>query len=85
MFTTYILYSESLGKFYIGFTKTTVQSRLSKHLASKRGFTAKVSDWKIVYTEVLPTKEQAMTREKQLKSWKSKHRIQSLINRSSTE
>jgi putative endonuclease len=85
MFTTYILFSESLQKFYIGFTSGNVNIRLYKHLASKKGFTAKAKDWMIVYTEQFTTKEEAMAREKKLKNWKSNKRISESILHSSTE
>ena len=85
MFTTYILYSEQLNKFYIGFTSDSVNLRLQKHLANHKGFTAKAKDWLIVYTENFNTKQQAMKREKQLKAWKSNVRLRELIRRSSTE
>ena len=49
MFSTYILYSEAINKFYIGFTGEEVQFRLAKHLAHHKGFTAKTKDWKIVH------------------------------------
>ncbi len=85
MFNVYILYSEKLDKFYIGFTGDDMNIRLSKHLANHSGFTNKAKDWVIVFTELFNTKQEAMLREKQLKNWKSKKRIQDLINRSSTE
>ncbi|MEI7735318.1 MAG: GIY-YIG nuclease family protein [Ferruginibacter sp.] len=85
MFTTYILYSQKLNKFYIGFTSDNIQNRISKHLASHKGFTAKAKDWRFVYSEIFSTKAEAMKREKQLKSWRSHIRIKELIERSSTE
>ena len=85
MFTTYILYSQIIDKFYIGFTADNVHLRLQKHLAKHKGFTSKATDWQIVYTETFPSQELAMQREKQLKNWKSKIRIEELIKRSSTE
>ncbi len=85
MFITYILYSKTLDSYYIGFSSTSVEERLKKHLALHKGHTAKAKDWEIVYTEMFPTKDGAMKREKQLKDWKSKIRIAELIKRSSTE
>ena len=85
MFTTYILHSKQLDKFYIGYTADNVLVRLSKHLANHKGFTAKAKDWKIVYQEIFTTKQDAMKREKQIKGWKSNIRIKELIDRSSTE
>jgi putative endonuclease len=85
MFTTYILYSEFLNKYYIGYTGDDVRVRLTKHLANHKGFTAKAKDWIIVYTETFPTKANAMKRERQIKGWKSSGRIKELITRSSNE
>jgi len=81
MFTTYILFSKKLNRFYIGFTGEDVQSRLAKHLANHTGFTGKAKDWELVYQEVFATKQDAMEREKKLKSWKSSDRIRELIDR----
>jgi putative endonuclease len=85
MFTTYILYSKSLNKFYIGFTSGDVAARLTKHLANHKGFTARAKDWVIVYVEQFLVKTEAIKREKQIKGWKSNSRIKELIMRSSTE
>ena len=76
----YILYSASLSKYYIGYTSTSPELRLQKHLASHKGFTSKATDWQIVHTETFPSKALAMQRENQLKSWKSKTRIEELIS-----
>ncbi len=85
MFTTYILYSKILSKYYIGYTSNDIEIRVQKHFSNHKGFTAKAKDWQLVYTEVFETKEKAMQREKQLKAWKSNLRISELIKRSSTE
>ena len=85
MFTTYILFSKTLNKFYIGFTGEDIQSRLSKHLGNHSGFTGKAKDWELVYQELYNTKQEAMIRENQLKGWKSNIRIKELIARSSIE
>ncbi|MBN1463204.1 MAG: GIY-YIG nuclease family protein [Paludibacteraceae bacterium] len=79
MHFVYILYSKILDKFYIGFTSTSVEERLNKHLSNHKGFTNKASDWKIAYTERFNDKTQAMNRETQIKKWKSKKMIQALI------
>ena len=82
MHTTYILFSEKLQKFYIGFTSGSMLVRLQKHLMNKSGFTSKAKDWKIVFTETFNEKSDAMRREKELKGWKSHVRIKELILRS---
>lgn len=85
MHTVYILFSDSIQKYYIGYTGEDPKERLAKHLANHRGFTARAKDWKIVYTEVFASKAEALQREKQIKHWKSNVRITELIHRSSTE
>jgi putative endonuclease len=79
MFKFYILYSEGADKFYIGHTGDDLDQRLRRHLSNHSGFTAKVKDWKLVYSENFQSKEQAYTREREVKSWKSKDRIKKLI------
>ena len=54
--------------------------RLEKHLTNHDGFTAKAKDWKVVYTEVYESYEQASKREKTIKNWKSRTMIKKLIN-----
>jgi putative endonuclease len=80
MHFVYILYSESLDQFYIG-QSAEPETRLIKHLARHKGFTGKAKDWVICYKESYNSKKEAVIREKQLKSWKSKARITELIKR----
>ena len=49
MFTVYILFSEQLQKYYIGYTSKNVQDRLKEHLYNHKGFTAKAKDWSVIY------------------------------------
>ncbi|MFB9077494.1 GIY-YIG nuclease family protein [Flavobacterium procerum] len=77
-FIVYILFSESKNKFYIGFT-SNLEERLIRHNQKSKGFTGNTNDWKIVYTENYETKELANKRELQIKSWKSRIKIQELI------
>ena len=76
---TYILYSETLDKFYIGHTCENIDERLRKHLSNHKGFTANIKDWKIVYFETLENKSLAYKRKLEIKSWKSKTKIKKLI------
>jgi putative endonuclease len=75
----YILFSECANKFYIGHTTESLGERLRKHNSNHAGFTGKFKDWKIVYSEDLVTKELAYKREREVKSWKSRRRIEKLI------
>ena len=68
MFRVYVLYSESFNKIYIGYT-SNIEQRIKSHneLATK-GWTIKFRPWKIVLTEFFESKNDAMKREKQLKT-----------------
>ena len=78
MYFVYILYSPSLNKFYVGFTGDSVEARLSKHLANHKGFTSKTKDWKIKRIEKFEFKTEAMLREKEIKKWKNRKKIEKL-------
>ena len=78
----YILYSSSLDKYYIGHTSMSVEERLAKHLQKHKGFTSTANDWKIAYIEEFANKSDAYARERQIKSWKSKEKIRTLIEMS---
>jgi len=74
----YILYSTSLDRYYVGMT-SNIDERLRRHLSIHTGFTGKAKDWKVVFHETFNSKEAAMKREKQIKSWKSRKLIEDLI------
>jgi len=76
---TYILYSTKIDKYYVGYS-ANLEERLRKHNTNNKSFTGKTNDWKIVYSEVFGSKAEAMDREKQIKNWKSRKRIESLIS-----
>jgi putative endonuclease len=77
---TYILYSKTLDKYYIGSTEGTLEARLKKHLSNHNGFTGKSKDWILVYHEEYEDKQDALKREMQIKSWKSLKLFEILIN-----
>ena len=75
----YILYSEVLDRYYIGATKD-ISKRVEKHLQSKKGFTSRAKDWELKYSEVFDEKSEALKRERQIKSWKSRKLIEELMS-----
>ena len=81
MFYTYILYSEKINKYYIGYSEN-VEERLEKHNRLHSGFTGRGIPWKLVYSEKFDSKSDAMLREKEIKSWKSRRLIEELITNS---
>ena len=80
MYYLYILFSENLNKFYIG-VSSNPEERLKRHLSNHNGFTAKTKDWKMIYTETFENKIDALKREKQIKNWKNRKLIESLIHK----
>ncbi len=83
MFHVYILFSTSINKYYVGHTGDSLDERLRKHNSNHKGFTGGPADWKIVYSEKFTTKTEAYSRERLIKSWKSKKKIEELIRNSS--
>ncbi len=79
MHYTYILYSASRDRYYIG-SSADVADRLAIHNSNHKGFTGKTGDWKVVYTEAFNLKNEALIREKKIKSWKSRRMIERLIS-----
>jgi putative endonuclease len=74
----YILYSASLDKYYVGSTRD-LNGRIRRHLTHHAGFTGGAKDWRLLYSEQYLSHKEAIQREKQVKSWKSKICIQKLI------
>ncbi len=62
----YILYSEKIDRFYIGFTDDLLW-RLQRHNQGWGRFTKKGIPWKIVYNEAFQTKSEAIKREAEIK------------------
>ena len=75
----YIIFSLKADKYYLGHTTEPLAERIRKHNTNHRGFTGKFSDWTLKYSEEFPTKSLAYKRELELKSWKSRSRIEALI------
>lgn len=81
MATVYILYSESLDKFYVGSCKY-LQERLEQHLnkSMDNTFTAKADDWTIYYQFDNLDYGVARKIETHIKKMKSRKYYQSLKN-----
>ena len=79
IFTTYIIYSSVLDRYYIGYT-SDLESRIVRHNQKGKGFTGKVNDWCLVYQESFTCKTEAYRREQEIKSWKSRKKIVELIS-----
>lgn len=78
-YSVYIIYSLKLDKYYIGYSED-VSVRLEQHNSGISTFTAKANDWTLKYLEILPTREAAMKREKEIKNKKSRKNVEWLIS-----
>jgi putative endonuclease len=66
----------------MGHTSEGLEERLRKHLSNHSGFTGKAKDWIVIYSEEFETKSLAYKRELEVKKWKSRVRVEKLINES---
>jgi putative endonuclease len=80
MFQVYILYSESIDRFYIGQTEN-LDSRKGWHddKIFDRNFTVQANDWIIFISIDCISRKQAVNIETHIKRMKSKKYIRSLI------
>jgi len=79
MYFVYVLYSKVFDKIYIGYT-SDIDTRLKAHNhPENKGWTKKYQPWDIIYKELFSTKNNAIVRERQLKSFQGRAFIRSLI------
>ncbi len=83
MFYIYAIWNKERGKIYIGQT-SNLEKRLLRHngvLKNKaNSFTSRNSGvWKLVYSECFAARKEAMTREKELKSFRGREFIKNLL------
>ena len=74
----YILSSEKNGHFYTG-VAADVDDRLKRHNGGHSISTKSGRPWQLVHMEEFPDRSTAMKRESEIKSWKSRPMIESLI------
>ena len=85
MFFTYVLYSEKYDKIYTGYT-SDLDNRIKSHnVLATKGWTIRYRPWKLLYYEKFPSKQEAIVREKELKSHQGRNFIRSLIRNNSNE
>ncbi|MCG9879532.1 MAG: GIY-YIG nuclease family protein [Bacteroidia bacterium] len=77
---TYALYSKVHDKIYIGFTSDLEGRLLYHNQFATKGFTIKFRPWLVIFSEIFSNKEDAMKREKQLKSANGRLFIRNLIS-----
>lgn len=82
MFSVYILYSKKYDKIYIGYTGNLEQRLLSHNVLGTKGWTIKFRPWELLHEEKFQSKEEALAREKELKSGKGRQWIWNKLLRS---
>ena len=80
MYTVYAIYNADANKFYIGQT-VNLTERIQLHNAHLfKGYTSQFKgEWKVIYSESVSTRSEALKREKQLKSFRGREFIKSHI------
>ena len=78
----YILYSESIDRYYIGIT-IELETRLARHNRGGSKSTKRGVPWKLMHTELFSTKGEAMKRESYLKRQKSRKLLEKIIQENS--
>jgi putative endonuclease len=75
----YLLQSKTDNKYYIGET-ADVAARLVFHNAGRQRSTKNRVPFKLILVEEFATREEALLREKQIKSWKGGNAFKQLIS-----
>lgn len=75
-FYVYILASHRNGTLYTGFTNNLIHRVYTHQNNIVEGFTKKYGVHRLVYYEVFEDKEEAVKREKQLKKWHRKWKLE---------
>ncbi len=78
MWYVYILYSKPIDKYYTGYTED-LDWRLERHNFGWGKYSSRGIPWELVYKEEYNTKSEAIKRENEIKSWKSRKMIEDLI------
>lgn len=83
MYNVYAIYNQKHDKIYIGQSKNlNARLRLHKDHAFKNSYTSRFDgDWILIYVENKPTRQEALKREKQLKSYRGREFIKQHIPR----
>ncbi|MEX0723260.1 MAG: GIY-YIG nuclease family protein [Gracilimonas sp.] len=79
MHYTYIIYSESRNRYYIGSTSVGVGKRIERHNEGWSRSTKSGIPWELVYYKSFKNKTEALKWEKNIKRQKSRRFIERLI------
>lgn len=77
MYYTYILKSKKNNRYYIGYADN-FEARLKLHNSGRVTATKYLLPWELFYKEDFQSEVHAISRERQIKSWKSRKAIERL-------
>ena len=80
-YTVYILYSEAHERIYVGFTSNLLERLKSHNFFATKGWTIKFRPWTVIYCEYFESKQEAMQRERDLKTARLRSWIHSKIEK----
>lgn len=82
MYNIYVIYNLKHKKIYIGQTED-LQQRLELHNKKTfKGYTSRFDgEWQLIYNEEVATRQEALIREKQLKSFRGREFVKKFIPR----
>lgn len=80
MFLVYILRSTRYKKSYVGFTDN-LERRIQEYNSGKQYYTKRYMPWEIVYKEEFATRDDAVTREKFLKSTSGRRFLKTIFEK----
>jgi len=76
-YVVYILYSPSLGRFYVGQTEDLVD-RLIRHNSGRNKSTKAGVPWTLVHSEQVPNRAEALARERKIKNLGARRYLRNL-------
>lgn len=76
LYYVYILASHKNGTLYTGFASNLIQRTFTHKNDIVKGFTQKYQVHRLVYYEVFEDRDEALKREKQLKKWHRKWKLE---------
>jgi putative endonuclease len=79
LYTVYALYSKKYDKIYIGYTTNLIKRFYAHNELGIKGYTVKYRSWEVVYTEIFNSKNEAIKREKELKSSRGRAFVRELL------
>ena len=79
MYTFYILQCTSSGRYFVGHSSDFLK-RYNEHLCGQHKETRDRGPWVVVHTRTFESRQEAMRKEKEVKSWNSNRKIRRYLS-----